>query len=577
MSALPAPARAWPWLLALTLAIFVYFFALDSRYSATNGDELLYVQITRVTADSGQWLPLQSAVERHRNTKPPALFWQGIVTTDWGAQWDLWRLRWPNVVYTLGLAAMVFLLARRLGGSVITGSAAALAYLCFFGTFRYGRVFLTSAPETFWIFLPFCILLLQRREEREPFHLSWPLALAFGLSFGIGLLYKSFALVVPAAGGLAWWTLHARQYRIREWLRCDAAKIAAAGFLALAVFSLWFLLDPARHQLWQDFVLKENVRKFDTKGRSYFLRLLWGDSSLWRIVVSYPINAGLLAPALLAVFVLAFRRRKSLLSGEIFLWIWAAAVFAFFILPDQRDERYLLLGMPALAAVCGLYWSQIPRWVLGISLLAVAVIALGFAAGALLATNDAGLGALYPWYFWILTVGLVAFAVTAMVRASWTHAAALPAILLLYLGYGLFSAPFDGPAGRFDAASLATAQGRSPGVPTNFGAREELYRFLLPGSEPHPYRIRSSTSLDTVRNEYDFFIFQVPLNDETLQNDPGLRVIGSRLHLVDRFNDRETKEMLMGRVSPHLFKRDLLVEVVPAAEAPVNLPATAPE
>ena len=66
-------------LLCLVLAVAAYFFALGSDHAATNGDELLYAQITRLTSDTGQWLPLQSEVERHRNTKPPALFWQGIV------------------------------------------------------------------------------------------------------------------------------------------------------------------------------------------------------------------------------------------------------------------------------------------------------------------------------------------------------------------------------------------------------------------------------------------------------------------------------------------------------------------
>ena len=32
------------------------------------------------------------------------------------------------------------------------GAIAAIIYLSFFSTYRYGRPYLTSAPETFWLF-----------------------------------------------------------------------------------------------------------------------------------------------------------------------------------------------------------------------------------------------------------------------------------------------------------------------------------------------------------------------------------------------------------------------------------------
>ena len=106
--------------LSIALALAAYFFALGSDHAATNGDELLYAQITRLTAENGHWLPLQSEVERHRNTKPPALFWQGMVSTGWAEHYELWRLRCPSVLYTLALAGLVFLTGRKLGGTAST-------------------------------------------------------------------------------------------------------------------------------------------------------------------------------------------------------------------------------------------------------------------------------------------------------------------------------------------------------------------------------------------------------------------------------------------------------------------------
>ena len=551
-------------LLCVVLALAAYFVALGSDHAATNGDELLYAQMTYATAESGDWLPLQTVIERHRNTKPPGLFWQGLVSTDWAQNWSLWNLRWPNVLYTLATALLVFFLARRISASNSTGLLAALAYLAFFGTYRYGRVFLTSAPETFWLFLPFAILLLGGSRSPRHGNFRWLAALAFGLFIGLALFYKSFALMLPAAAGLAWWTLHQHGYRLGPWLRHDAPKIALTSLVALGVFSLWYWLDPQRQLLLQDFVLKENVGKFDTGGGNYFINLLWGESSLWRNVIAYPFNAGLLAPAVVALFVIAWLRRRDLNNDEKLLWIWIITVLVVFTLPNQRDERYLLPAMPALAVLLALRWREIPRWVLAIALLAVAVIALGMGLGAILLTNDAGLGPLYPWFYWLFVAAVIAFAVAGIGRKNLTHAFTLPAILLLYLVYAAFLIPFDGPRGEFDRASADFARGKTIAAPINFNAREEIYRFMLPGADLTPYHVNDA-GLEEMRQTRSIFIVTLPLRDMTVENSPDLRVIGTRLQLIDRFNNKETMDMLSGNVSRNLFKKDLLVEVIPAA------------
>lgn len=548
-------------LLSIALALAAYFAALGSDHAATNGDELLYAQMTRATAESGQWLPLETVIERHRNTKPPGLFWQGLVSTNWAQNYTLWNLRWPNVLYTWATALMVFLVAQRVSASRSTGLLAALIYLAFFGTYRYGRVFLTSAPETFWLFLPFCVLLLQPRDKCG---ICWGAVLAFGLSIGAALLYKSFALVLPGAVGLAWWTLHGREYRVTEWLRADAAKIAIVGGIALAVFSLWYWLDPQRHLLLQDFVFRENVGKFDPGGRSYLVNLLWGESSIWRNVISYPLNAGLLAPAVVALFVIAWLGRRHLANEEKLLWIWLITVFVVFTLPNQRDERYLLPAMPALAVLLAVRWSQIPRWVFVITLLAVTVIALGMGLGAILLTNDAKLGPLYPWFYWPFIAAVIAFAAIGIWRSSLTRSFAAPAILLLYLGYAAFLIPFDGPRGEFDRAAAEFARGKTIAAPINFNAREEIYRFMLPEAELPPYHV-NDYDLARLRSGNTTFIITLPLRDTSVENSPDLRIVGTRLQLIDRFNNSETMDMLTGHVSRNLFKKDLLVEVIPSA------------
>ena len=74
-------SRPLPYVAALLLAVFVYFYGLNGLHIPRNGDENVYAHIARLTAQSGEWLPLQSELDHMRNTKPPLLFWQGIAST----------------------------------------------------------------------------------------------------------------------------------------------------------------------------------------------------------------------------------------------------------------------------------------------------------------------------------------------------------------------------------------------------------------------------------------------------------------------------------------------------------------
>ena len=555
MSSRPINFLGW---LALALAVFVYLHNLGSEHAATNPDEHLYWQITRMTAEGGEWLPLKNLNEAERNTKPPALFWQGVVMTDWGRHWELWRLRLPVVLYTLATAALVLLLARRLSGKTATGLLAALVFLAFFSTYRYGRVVLTSAPETFWFFLPFFILLFWRPRADG---LNWPLALAFGLMVGVGLLYKSFALVIPFCAGLAWWTLHQRGYRLTEWLRATAPKIALLGLVALGVFSLWFWLDPYPQKILQDFVLKENAGKFDPARGNYFLNMVAGNHSIWRILFGYPFNAGLLAPAVVMLFILAFRERRSLAETDKLLWIWILTQMIVFAFPQQRDERYLLPAMPALAVLAALHWSRLPRWTMSITLAAAGIIASVLLLGGLILTGELAEGPVYPWFYAPVMAAIAGASFAALFRADWTKAMAAPAVLLVYLAYALFCIPFDGPRGTYTKETIDAVQGRTVILPTVYGAHDEVYRFMLPGTDIQTVRVEPPAKLEEMRKEHDLFILGVPASTTAIAEFPGVKILGSRLSLVDRFTGKQSQDMLRGNITGQLFQQDLLIEI----------------
>jgi len=531
---------------SLLLAVFVYCAGLGSDHLATNGDELLYAQISKLTAATGQLLPLQSLDERLRNTKPPLLFWQGIVSTGWGDHWSLALLRAPNVLYTLLTAGLLILIGWKRTCSIALGLTAALLFLSFFSTYRYGRVFLTSAPETFWLFAPLALLLLHR-EPRFPSGILWPWI--WGGMIGVGLLYKSFALVIPVALTMALWQLRARGWRLRSFLIQDLWRIALMGTAALLLFGIWFWLDPHPILVWKDFGLRENFGKFNTGNENYFLNLIWGQSSLWRIVVSYPLNAGLLGLLTVAVVWDAWKRRHHLGQFEIFLWIWILVLAAFFCIPNQRDERYLLPAMPALALLMAIRLGHLPRWICTVSIAVSGIILLGLLGLALLLQHAAG-RSLYPVWLLLPLVGSLVVVGLALLQKELTRPLIPASVLLVYLGYYLFLIPLDHGPGLFKGEGIESVIGCEVSVPSNFNAREESYGFLLPGASVKPY--------DNWHRPLNaqFVVVSLPLD----QPAPQGIILGKRLNMIDRFNAQEPRDILLGNVTHHLFHWDWLVQ-----------------
>ncbi len=536
--------------LAALFAACVYLYGLDSDHIPKNGDEAVYIQITRVTASSGHWLPLRTEIEGTRNIKPPLLFWQGMASTDGGRAWSRWRLRLPNVLYTLLTASMVGLLTAQASGRAALGFMAATVYLSFFDTYRYGRPFLTNAPETFWLFLTWFVIVMW---ERAALRSRW-LPLLLGASTGIGLLYKSFALIVPVGVAVAGAYLSARRYDVRTFLRHDAWKPVVLGLVALALFALWPAFDPEPQAIWQGFVVKENAAKFTSDGGSYLGRLLWGGSSLWTILFAAPVNAGLLFFPVLALMVAAWRDRERLSATERALWFWVFVMTVFYALPSQRSIRYLLTAMPAVAALLVLGWHRISRgWF-------VASLLVGSAAEAFLLTESALLEraspvTLFPSGLWLLIALTLILSGTGIVRRELTRPGAAVVALGLYASIAVFLTPFDGPLGRFDAAALRATRGQTVHVPSALGA-DESYRFLMPAARIASYDETGRESAATLATRYRLFTVRVPLDATAC---PDCRILGIRLDLRGRLSAADGRRMLTGNLLDTLVLREWLV------------------
>lgn len=550
--------------LAALLAVFTYFYGLDSQYIPKNGDEYPYAHITRLTAGNGHLLPLQSQLDKMRNTKPPLLFWQGIASTHWGQDWDLWHLRYPSVIYTLLTAMLVFLLGRKLSGQTETGFIALLAFLAFFSTYRYGRPFLVNPPEVFWMFLPFFTLLYWRPAAFESRLIAPPL---LGAEIGIGLLYKSFALLAPAGLALAWWYLHYREYRLRTFLIKDAGKIAVTSALALAMFGLWFVFDPDPQSVWREFVVGENFGKMDPHGGSYLAKLLWGGSSVWSLLAGYPMNAGLLIFPVIALFFVAYKRRAQSSEAEKMLWILAAAFLIAYTIPSQRSSRYLLEGMPALAVLCALNWQRIGYKIFAATLIATGCVLALIVFLSLRLQHEIG-GGLYQAGFWLVIFIASAVAMLALLLPRLTRSLVSVAVLLVYLSFVAFLRPFDGDPGNYSTEAQQYAKGKAVWTQCDFRAKYEGHRFLLPGSQIHGYDENPGLTPSELAKHYRLFAVQLPLQDDAAC--PGCKVIGQRLEIRGRQSEDEIRDMLKGNVFQHLFRKELLIEsdAAPAEAAP---------
>ncbi len=553
----PGWRTAW-YLLACLLAVFTYFYGLDSQHIPKNGDEYPYEHITRLTAASGKLLPLQSQLDHMRNTKPPLLFWQGIASTGHGRNWTLWDLRYPSVIYTLLTAAMLFMLGQKLAGKLETGFVAALTFLAFFTTYRFGRPFLTNSPEVFWIFLPFFVLLYWR----QAFASRWLIPLLLGIAIGIGFLYKSFALGLPVTLGLSGWYLHQRNYRVTEFLREDALKVAIAVSVAVALFAMWFVLDPDPQAVWKEFVVGENVGKLDPHGPGYLATLLWGGSGIWSYALAFLTNPGLLTFPVVALFFVAYKRRGRLSNEEKLLWIWIAAMFLSFALPSQRSGRYLLAAMPAVALLCALNWQQISRKAFIASLVLAAALVAGIAYLAVRLQIDMHGAQLYPPAFWLLISGAGILALAAIAVPALTRPLVNVVALLVLLCFAAFLRPFDGALGNYSAEAQRDASGREVGVPCNFRAMDEGYRFMLPGAQISGYNEDQNLTASELAARYPVFAVQLALNDSTRNGGcSACRIIGQRLDIRGRQSSAELKEMFLhGKVFEHLFVMEVLME-----------------
>ena len=556
-------------ILILLLGVFTYLYGLDSRFAPKNGDEYPYMHIVRMTADAGAWLPLQSEMEGIKNTKPPLVFWQGIASTGWGSNWTLLALRWPSVLYTGLTAFFLFLAVARFSGKKQTGLLAALVWLSFFATYRYGRPFLTDPPEVFWLSLPFLALLYW---GKTAFNSRLLFPLLAGTCFGMALLSKSFAYIAPASAALGLFYWRWREWSLPKVLIQDLYKVIVIVMLALGVFGLWFLLDPFPEAIWKEFVLGENAGKFEARSSSYLLDLVRGGDSIWMLALTTLANAGLFIFVLISALIQCWRERRFISLEESLLLLLALAFFIIFSLPSQRSARYLLPVMPALAAIIALYWDRLPLWGFRIALVLQLIVlaALTWVGGNLQLSNFLGQPGIWDYSFWHwgLMGGSLALVLLGLFNQARCKHVALAGCFLCYCALTSSLTPLEGNLGRYQLSTIQGVAGQDVWVPCDFRAKDEEYRLLLPGAQLHGYPAKDASQINSLSSTYPLVAVQSAIGTEPILCD-SCRIIGKRMEMRARHSDAEIRAILMGQLGEHLFVNEYLISTPAKIVLPV--------
>jgi 4-amino-4-deoxy-L-arabinose transferase-like glycosyltransferase len=570
-----------PWVLLVALAAALYLFGLGGPYAPTNGDEMVYIHIARMTGESGHWLPLQSELIGTRNTKPPLLIWQAIVASDWGRNWNLFALRLPSIFYTFASTALIGFFTLHLSARVRTACLAASLYLLYFSTFRYGRVYLTSAPETFWLALPMWWLLWQRLRQpsNTRLQIGWGSYTWFGVVMGLGAAYKSFALLAPAAA--AFWCAYLLGEKRWHWptLLRTTAGATWSVLLGVAIFALWFVLDPDPAAVWQEFVVAENAGKM-SNNQGYWQAALYGAYPMWTQLLAYPVNAGLLALNTMGFCWWALRQAvttrwiRQLSPAHWVLLSWLLVWLIVFTIPSQRSERYVIPAMPALAIAMALVWERIHRlWALASLLIAAPALVILARIAWVIGGMDVGSAMDADAAVLACAVGLVSI-VLGLRYAAWTRNASLVACLTVYACFALMVAPLSNPQSDYSTSVQQQLQGQRIAVPNGFTGQYENYHFVFPGPQVaiYPYdaegrntgerypEMPSDMRLLRLLNEFDAVVW---LQDSGTQATPSClpqcRVVAQRWHVRSRHKSGEITLDNLWYPQQWLFNREWLI------------------
>lgn len=547
----PMRQRLIWWSLVACLGAFTYLYALGGMYIPSTGDEGPYLQITRLTAATNHWLPLQPS-EGLGVTKPPLLFWHGLVASNWGQSWELWRFRLPIVAYTFLTALTIFWFTRRLTKDTESAAIAGVSFLAFTSIFHHGRPFITNLPEVFFLSLTYFIFLSYRSDKIARRYLFW---IGLGLLVGLAAWVRSIFLLAPVGLALTLYLLWQRQWSLIEFIKQDAPRLTVFTLTVIAFFALWFVIDPNPGAIYREFLLGENVSKLKVDG--YWSNFFSGPYPVFQVWLGIFRNAGFLALPLLYVTFISFKHWSKTKHEERALWLWILAFIIVFTVPAQRQDSYVMATMPAAAVILGMHWRDIPRAWFYLFILPLLAIFIGLLYLMIpISQQVLPAGAYSAWHF-LVPIGGVVLVALSLIHNQWASRLFIPVIFLAFLSLASVMSPFEGPVGRYDEQTIKAVAGKTVYVPTNFKSQYELYHFLLPGAILRNYDYDDEASRDRLLNEGKLVIAHYPPEQS---NFGPWQTLGKRLTLRNRMPEKDIKPVLFEQHMSLLFRQELILQ-----------------
>ena len=315
----------------------VLFFNLWAR-SLENHDYIRYAEVAREMIRSGDWIVPRYNGEVYLN-KPPLLFWLIAIPSHLYGSVTPFLARFPSAFSAWLGIFVLFLLGRKIYGSVLPGLFSAGILLSSYQFFSQARL-----PKTDMLL---CLLILLSiyffyRGYEEA---SRRRSVYFGLSFvsmGLAVLTKGpFGFFIPFMILTAFLI---KEKRIGILVSRD---FFLGYFILLLIVLPWPVLFVQRFGLDQSFALLKTAHAFTRQAPFYFYFIqIWGQFAPWSILLPF-------------LGIAVWRGRSEIWrSRESLILIWFVLLFILLTLFKIRVSRYLLPALPPLALMLGGRWKK---------------------------------------------------------------------------------------------------------------------------------------------------------------------------------------------------------------------------